>query len=71
MSDADRPVLRVVSGDPTPEEVAVLTALVATAGGGADEPEPRERRGGWNDPSWQFRRQLYPGQNGWRGSLQS
>jgi len=63
-----RPVLRVVSGSPTPEELAVLTALVAAAGDGGEEPAPRVRRGGWNDPSALHRRQLLPGPNGWRSS---
>jgi Acyl-CoA carboxylase epsilon subunit len=69
IDDAARPALRVVSGSPTPEELAVLTALVAAAGvGGSDEPAPRVRRGGWNDPSATHRRALIPGPNAWRAS---
>jgi acyl-CoA carboxylase epsilon subunit len=64
-----RPLLRVVSGLPTPEELAVVTALVAAASGGEDEPAPRVRRGSWSDPAAQFRRPLVPGPNGWRAGL--
>ncbi|WP_375488657.1 acyl-CoA carboxylase subunit epsilon [uncultured Jatrophihabitans sp.] len=71
MSDNEqaRPaLLRVVGGSPTPEELAVLTALVSAAGGG-DESAPRVRRGGWDDPSALHRRQLTPGPNAWRSAL--
>ncbi len=34
-----RPVLRVVRGDATPEELAALVAVLAAAGGGAAAPE--------------------------------
>ena len=67
MSDDTRPPLRIVRGNPTPEELAAIAALVA-AGGGDDVPAPRVRRGGWNDPSGQHRRELLPGPNAWRAS---
>ncbi len=43
MSDETPPLLRVVSGDPTPEELAALVAVVAAAGasGTPDAPTPR------------------------------
>ena len=66
MSD-ERPALRIVRGDASPEEIAVLTALLAAAGGG-DEPGPPVLRGGWRDPARQHRRQLYPGPGAWRSS---
>ena len=62
MSDGE-PVLRVVRGDPSPEELAVVTALVAAAGGGADEPSTTVRRDGWSDPAGKHRRPLLPGPN--------
>ena len=63
------PHLRVVRGEPTPEELSVLTALVAASGsGGDDAADPAPRRGGWSDPARAHRRPLYPGVNGWRGS---
>lgn len=70
MSDADvpRPALRVVKGEPTPEELAAVTALMAAAGGDDAVPAPRVRRGSWNDPARMHRRPLLPGPNGWRAS---
>jgi hypothetical protein len=64
-----RPVLRVVSGSPTAEELAALTAVVAAAGAEDARPVERVRRGGWNDPSAQHRRPLNPGPNAWRSSV--
>jgi hypothetical protein len=61
-----RPALHVVRGDPTPEEVAVLTALVAAAAAATPQTRPRVRRGGWNDPARTHRREMLPGPNGWR-----
>jgi hypothetical protein len=72
MSEANSetvPALRVVSGSPTPEELAVVTALVAAAAtGGGNEPAPRALRGGWSDPARRLRRPLVPGPNAWRAS---
>jgi hypothetical protein len=69
MSDArdDAPVLRVVRGEPSEEELAALTALVTIAGGDGDEAAPPER-GRWNDPARLFRRPLLPGPGAWRSS---
>lgn len=63
-----RPVLRIVKGDPSPEELAALTALVSAAGPDAGDtaetaPPPRGR---WNDPARSHRRPLRPGPGGWR-----
>jgi hypothetical protein len=67
---ASGPVLRVVSGSPTPEELAVLTAVVTASGGaGADGGTTAEpARGGWSDPARAHRRPLIPGPNGWRSA---
>lgn len=63
-----RPTLRVLRGDPTPEELAVLTALVSAAGGeGAASAEPAAR-GRWNDPHRALRAPLHPGPGAWRAS---
>jgi hypothetical protein len=35
-----RPLLRVVRGEPTPEELAALVAVLASRGGGEPAPEP-------------------------------
>jgi hypothetical protein len=60
--------LRVISGSPTAEELAVLTAVVTAASGGEPAQTERVRRGGWNDPAAQHRRPLIPGPNAWRAS---
>jgi hypothetical protein len=65
MSDA--PLLRIVRGEPSEEELAVLTALVTVAGAGGDEATP-PARGRWNDPSHAVRRALVPGPGAWRSS---
>jgi hypothetical protein len=67
----ETPVLRVVSGSPTAEELAVVTALLARGGGGGDaEPETGARRGGWSDPAAGMRPMPRPGVNGWRAAAQ-
>jgi len=71
MSDG-RPALRVVSGSPTAEELAVVTALVsaavATAGAEGERPATPRPRGTWNDPAHATRRTLRPAPNAWRSS---
>jgi hypothetical protein len=62
------PNLRVVSGSPTPEELAVLAALVATAPALAEPAPSRPSRGGWADHLRSHRRELVPGPNAWRSS---
>lgn len=63
-------VLRVVRGEPTPEELAVVTALVtaAASAGGDAAPEP-PRRGRWNDPAALHRQPLLSGPGGWRAAV--
>jgi hypothetical protein len=62
-------LLRVVTGDPTPEEIAALVAVLtararAAAGDGGAEP----RRTAWADPSRRLRRPLPRGPGTWRSS---
>ena len=57
-SDPDRPVLRIVKGDATPEEVAALVAVIAALGSGArarTKPKPRST---WADPARRMRTTL-------------
>jgi hypothetical protein len=69
MEDADRPVLRIVRGDASPEELAALAALVAAAGSGGDAADPAPPvRGRWNDPAHQVRRGWTHGPGGWRAA---
>ena len=63
-----RPVLRIVRGEPTPEELAALTAVLAAASGGGEEPEPERPRSLWADRTSLVRRPLVPGRGAWRAS---
>jgi hypothetical protein len=62
------PVLRVVRGEPTAEELAVVTAVVSASVGDADEPVTRVR-GRWNDPVHVLRQPLNAGPGGWRAAV--
>ncbi|HUB22451.1 MAG TPA: acyl-CoA carboxylase subunit epsilon [Streptosporangiaceae bacterium] len=71
VADPDRPVLRVVRGDATPEEIAAVVAVLlsrsaAASGGGA--PPARPAPSAWADRSRQLRRPLFPGPDAWRRS---
>jgi hypothetical protein len=59
-----QPLLRVVRGDPTPEELAALIAVVSSRGGGLDEPAPQ--RSLWGRPS--LRQPLATGPGAWKAS---
>jgi hypothetical protein len=61
-----RPLLRVVRGSPSDEELAALVAvLTAAAGPDAIRPVPRSN---WSDRSALLRRPLRPGPTAWRAS---
>jgi hypothetical protein len=63
-----RPLLRVVRGEPTPEELAALVAvLAARAGAGETEPPPAPRSA-WRDRSRYVRTTLPHGSGAWRAS---
>ncbi|MFD1825564.1 MULTISPECIES: acyl-CoA carboxylase subunit epsilon [Mumia] len=61
------PLLRVVKGDPTPEELAALIAVVA-ARGAAVAAAPAARRSAWGDPARATRPTHTHGHDGWRRS---
>ena len=63
------PVLRVVKGDPTPEELAALIAVVSAraATRPASETEP-DRASDWATYWRTARRPLHPGPGRWRAS---
>ncbi|MEO5851485.1 MAG: acyl-CoA carboxylase epsilon subunit [Nocardioides sp.] len=66
----DEPLLKIVKGDPSPEEVAALVAVVAALGAGvagAGEPAPSVRPE-WNAPHRLVRGAHAPGAGGWRTS---
>jgi hypothetical protein len=60
------PLLRVVKGDPTPEELAALVAVLASIGAPAGDA-PR-RTPVWNAPGRLVRSTHRHGAGGWRAS---
>jgi hypothetical protein len=60
------PLLRVIRGDATPEEVAALVAVVAGLGDGGVEPPRRTPE--WSAHHRTMRRSLPHGPGGWRSS---
>ena len=63
----ERPLLRVVKGDPTPEELAALVSVLAARRAGAAAPPP-SRRPLWGHPSAAMRRPHRAGPGAWRAS---
>ena len=65
--DSDRPILKVVNSDATPEEIAALVAVFSTLGNGGsgDKPKPRSA---WAHPRWSHRVTHRAGADGWRTS---
>jgi hypothetical protein len=67
--EGDRPLLRVVRGDATPEEIAALVAVLLARSADAGAPGPaRSVKNAWSDRSRQLRRPLSPGPGAWRRS---
>ena len=67
MSDAPAPLLQVVSGHPSDEELAALTVVVAAL----SQRRPRRRPvpvGGWADRAALHRRPVRAGAGGWRAA---
>jgi hypothetical protein len=62
----DTPLLRVVKGDPTPEELGALVAVLASLGGPVDVAPPPAPV--WNHPRRLQRVVLRPGPGSWRSS---
>ena len=69
---SEQPVLRLVRGDATPEEIAaVVTAMAATAGPGEAAEEPATTSV-WSAPGHahrQIRATFTPSRDGWRTSF--
>jgi acyl-CoA carboxylase epsilon subunit len=64
----DVPVVRVVRGNPTAEELAALVAVLVAAGASGDAEPPRAARG-WSSPAARLRSPAYgPKRGGWRAS---
>ncbi len=65
-AETDRPTLRIVNPDATPEEIAAIVAVFSALGGG--EQPARRLRSEWGSPHRQVRRTLPHGPGGWRAS---
>jgi hypothetical protein len=63
----EEPVVKVVKGDPTPEELAALVAVVTARMAAAPEPG-EERAGDWASYWRNVRRPLEHGPGRWRAS---
>jgi hypothetical protein len=65
------PLLRVVRGRPTDEDVAALVVVLAACAASAPaSPRPRPRQG-WSDRAALLRRPPHAGPGGWRASALS
>ncbi|MGI8768370.1 MAG: acyl-CoA carboxylase subunit epsilon [Propionibacteriaceae bacterium] len=64
--DAGR--IKIIGGNPTPEEIAAVVAVIGSRGADAAEPGP-EQTSGWAEYWRRTRRSLRPGPDSWRNSL--
>ena len=73
-AEQQAPLLRVVQGAPTDEELAALVAVVASrraqVGADATAEARAMRRSGWTDRSRGLRQPHRPGPHGWRAAGQ-
>lgn len=65
--EEQKPLLRVISANATPEEIAVITAVFAAMGSGGAAPA-KKRPSEWTSPSRRVRRTLPHGFGGWKAS---
>jgi acyl-CoA carboxylase epsilon subunit len=61
------PLIRVVSGQPSAEELAAVVAVLAAAGGAASPP-PRARLSLWAARERGLRGPIHPGPGAWRAT---
>ena len=59
-----QPLLRVLTPNTTPEEVAAIVAVLSSLGGSAQAP--RKPRAAWASPARAVRGSMAPGPSGWR-----
>ncbi|MEP7036646.1 MAG: acyl-CoA carboxylase epsilon subunit [Actinomycetota bacterium] len=78
--EATGPSLRLVRGDASPEELAALVAVLASAGDDDDDDEPRDPhtlavgrkiQSRWSSPRRMVRTTPPHGQGAWRASARS
>jgi hypothetical protein len=67
VTDDQRPLLQVIRGDATPEEVAALVTVVAALGSAVAGP-PQRRTPEWSAHHRKVRMTLPHGPGGWRSS---
>lgn len=65
--EEQKPLLRVISPNATPEEIAVITAVFAAMGSG-DAAPAKKRPSDWASPARAVRRTLPHGLGGWKAS---
>jgi hypothetical protein len=69
MATEDRPLLRVVRGEPDDAELAALTMAIAGIAAAAREDAGHEDvRSRWSDPRAVLRRPISHGRGAWRAS---
>ena len=62
------PLLRVVRGDASPQEIAALIAVLLAARPADADVAPEPARSAWSDRSALLRRPVHPGPGAWRHS---
>ena len=68
-ADPNQPVLRVIRGDATDEEIAALLTVLATRSATAGVPVPEAPVSTWNQRASALRRPLPTGPGAWRTSV--
>lgn len=68
MAPDDRPLLRVVRGTPDDDELAALTAVVASVAVRPEVSRPEPVRSRWADRAALVRQPLQSGPGAWRAS---
>ena len=63
--EAERPLLRVLRGDPSPEEMAALLAVVAAYAAPAGKGREPDAPSAWSQPAVALRRPLTLGPGAW------
>jgi Acyl-CoA carboxylase epsilon subunit len=68
--EEQQPLLRIVKGDPTPEEVAALVSVVSAMAAGAAEAAAKDKapKPEWSAHHRKLRATLRHGAGGWRTS---
>lgn len=65
-AQAKQPALRIIKGNPGPEELAALVGVLASMGGAPEAPKPPVSQ--WSAPSRRLRSTFPAGHGGWRAS---